>query len=281
MILPVAPKRRRGIPAVLEELRLEESGSPEDRLVATLDGAVSGVVSGDARTRSGLGPEDFERALKAGRTTGSIVELDGDLLMHRDTLVGLQERAKQLLQEFQAANPYRWGTSRGELKSRLAGKLPPRVFERVLEELTHMGRVTLRGDHIHLGGEDLDLPPELAERVSQVSTRLEDGGVSPPTVKDLSTDLGFPAGEVLEHLTFEGEAVKVTPELYLGHKHFQKLTIWLETFFQDHESLEVSQLRSTWGMTRKYSVPVLEYLDREGWTVRQGDVRVPGKRLGG
>jgi selenocysteine-specific elongation factor len=265
---------------VLEELRREESGSPEDRLVAALDGMVSGVASRGARTRSGLGPEEFEQALEAGRTEGRIVELD-DLLMHSDTLAGLQERAEDLLREFQTANPFRWGTSRGELKSRLAKKLPPVVFERVLEELTRQGRVTVREDHLRLGGEGLDLSPELAERISQVSTRLEDGGVSPPTVKDLSTDLKFPAGEVLEYLTFEGEAVKVTPELYLGHKHFQKLTDWLESFFQEHESLEVSQLRSTWGMTRKYSVPVLEYLDREGWTLRQGDVRVPGKRLGG
>jgi selenocysteine-specific elongation factor len=281
VILPVAPKRRRGNPAVLEELRREESGSPEDRLVAALDGMLSGVVRAEARTRSGLGPEEFERALEDGRTGGSIVELDGSFLMHRDTLAGLQDRAEHLLQEFQTANPFRWGTSRGELKSRLAKKLPPAIFERVLEELTRRSRVTVREDHLRLGGEGLDLPPELAERISQVSTRLEDGGVSPPTVKDLSTDLRFPAGEVLEYLTFEGEAVKVTPELYLGHNHFQKLTTWLESFFQEHETLEVSELRSTWGMTRKYSVPVLEYLDREGWTLRWGDVRVPGKRLAG
>lgn len=281
MILPVAPKRRRGNPAVLDELRREESGSPEDRLVAALDGEVSGVVVAEARVRSGLAPEDFDRALEAGRNAGRIVGLVGDLLMHRDTLRGLQARAETLLQEFQAAHPFRWGTSRGELKSRLAKKLPPSVFERVLEELTGQDRVTLREDQVRLGGEGLDLPPELVGRISQVSAILEDGGVSPLTVKDLSTDLGFPAGEVLEYLTFEGEAVKVTPELYLSHKHFQKLTDWLESFFQEHESLEVSQLRSTWGMTRKYSVPVLECLDREGWTLRRGDVRVPGKRLTG
>jgi len=281
VILPVAPKRRRGNPAVLEELRREESGSPEDRLVAALDGEVSGVAIAEARVRSGLASEEFDLALEAGRNEGRIVELAGDLLMHQETLNGLQERAVALLREFQTAHPFRWGTSRGELKSRLAKKLPPPVFERVLEELTRQDRVTQREDHVRLGGEGLDLPPELAGRISQVTAGLEHGGVSPPTVRDLSANLGFPAGEVLEYLTFEGEAVKVTPELYLGHKHFQKLTDWLESFFQDHESLEVSQLRSTWGMTRKYSVPVLEYLDREGWTLRRGDVRVPGKRLVG
>lgn len=281
MILPVAPKRRRGIPAVLEELRLEESGSPEDRLGAALKGMTSGVAPADARTRSGLGTEDFERALEAGRTSGRIVEPGGNLLMHSDTLAGLQARTEKLLEEFQTANPFRWGTSRGELKSRLAKKLPPAIFEWVLAELTDQSRVTEREGHLRLGGETLDLSPELAGRISQVTARIEDGGVSPPTVRELSADLGFPAGDVLEYLTFEGAAVKVTPELYLGHKHFQKLTSWLESFFQEAESLEVSQLRSALGMTRKYSVPVLEYLDREGWTLRRGDVRVPGKRLAG
>ena len=80
-------------------------------------------------------------------------------------------------------------------------------------------------------------------------------------------------------MTFSGQAVKVTPELYLTQAHLGRLTDWLETFFQDQESLSVADLKATWGLSRKYSVPILEYLDKHGWTRRIGDVRSPGKRL--
>jgi selenocysteine-specific elongation factor len=82
-------------------------------------------------------------------------------------------------------------------------------------------------------------------------------------------------------LTFEGQAVKVTPDLYLSSLHLQKLQEWLEDFFRANDRLTVAEMKAAFGLSRKFSVPILEYLDREGWTRRQGDFRVRGRRLGG
>jgi selenocysteine-specific elongation factor len=281
VILPVAPKRRRGSKSTLEELRREESGSPEDRLVAALEALPAGGGREDLARRSGLAPASFEAALAASLTSERARELEDETLIAAKALAALKGRAEELLAGFQEANAFRWGTSRGELKSRLGRKIPAALFGQVLVELETEGRVSQRGDHVRLGGAEIRLAPELEARVTQVAQALEDGGPTPPSAKELQAQLGFPATEVLEHLTFEGVAVKVTPELYLSHKHFRKLTTWLESYFQTHADLEVATLRTAWGMSRKYSVPVLEFLDREGWTRREGDVRVPGRRMTG
>lgn len=73
--------------------------------------------------------------------------------------------------------------------------------------------------------------------------------------------------------------MKVTPELFLGRRHLDSIRAWMKEFFQSHSELSMADLRTGLGMSRKYSVPVLEYLDRQGWTRRAGDVRVPGRRL--
>jgi selenocysteine-specific elongation factor len=281
VILPVAPKRRRGNPDTVSELLREESGSPEDRLVATLERLPTGGTPGEVRRTSGLPEAEFDTALASASKEGRAVVLEDESLVAGAVLTRFARCAEELLAGFQSADPFRWGTSRGELKSRLSGGLSAVLFERILVELKSTGRVTQREDHVRLGDPAMRLPPDLETQVAQVAKALEDGGAAPPSRKELGRELGFAVAPILDHLTFEGQAVKVTPELYLSHNHFHALTAWLETFFQGHSSLEVAELKHAWGMSRKYSVPVLEYLDREAWTRREGDVRVPGKRLRG
>ena len=53
---------------------------------------------------------------------------------------------------------------------------------------------------------------------------------------------------------------------------------WLAGFFAEKDDLNVADLREGLGMSRKYSVPILEFLDRQGWTRRIGDIRQAGRR---
>jgi selenocysteine-specific elongation factor len=170
---------------------------------------------------------------------------------------------------------------RGELKSSLGSGLSADAFDAVIRELIAAGRVSERRDHFRLGSAAFELPPQLRSQVEAVVRELADNEANPLSPKELQDRTGSQAHEVLEHLTFEGQAVRVTPDLYLSSRHLQKLQEWLEDFFQGHDRLTVAELKNAWGLSRKFSVPILEYLDRDGWTRRQGDFRVPGRRLDG
>jgi selenocysteine-specific elongation factor len=80
-------------------------------------------------------------------------------------------------------------------------------------------------------------------------------------------------------LTFEGRVVKVTPDFYISRRHFEDLLGWITETLGAGAEISLADLRETWGMSRKFSVPFLEHLDREGWTRRTGDVRAKGRRL--
>jgi selenocysteine-specific elongation factor len=213
--------------------------------------------------------------------TGRAVALDGGNYLSKKELQRRMDRAEASLTDFHRAHPLRWGMGRGELKSSLGSGLSADAFDAVIRELIAAGRVSERRDHFRLGSAAFELPPQLRSQVEAVVRELADNEANPLSPKELQDRTGSQAHEVLEHLTFEGQAVRVTPDLYLSSRHLQKLQEWLEDFFQGHDRLTVAELKNAWGLSRKFSVPILEYLDRDGWTRRQGDFRVPGRRLDG
>jgi selenocysteine-specific elongation factor len=278
VILPAPPKRRRGHRTALEELRREESGSVEDRLLAALDGMPLGGAAHEIFREAGLSPSSAQPGLEALLAQGRAVAIGDDQLVSAAALSALQRKAVGILGQLQRDYPLRWGTSRGELKSRLGVKLTTAVFDRVVADLARSGEVSTRDDHVRLGGEAMELPADVQAKVEQVAEMLDRGGGTPPMAREIESQLGEPVHEILEHLTFGGEAAKVSPDLYLHRSQLRRILDWLEGYFQEHDDLNVSDLREGLGMSRKYSVPILEYLDKQGWTRRIGDVRRPGRR---
>jgi selenocysteine-specific elongation factor len=119
VILPVAPTRRRGHGPSLDELRREETGSVEERVLATLDGMPNGGGALDIARAAGVPATATGVGLDVLVADGRAVRVGEDLLVSASVLRGLAEGASAVLRQLQRDNPLRWGTSRGELKSRL------------------------------------------------------------------------------------------------------------------------------------------------------------------
>jgi selenocysteine-specific elongation factor len=281
VILPGAPKRRRGHARALEEVRREESGSAGERILAVLESRETGEIVAELSGKLGLAPPEVEDALQRLVEEEQVRSLPDGRFLSRRNLAALVARAEEALAAYQESHPLRWGMGRGDLGSRLARRLPPSLLDGVILELKESGRVSEREEHLRLGDGEQVLPPDLQVRVDEVAAALEAGGMTPPSLKELEGNLGYSPAESLEHLVFSGRVVKVSPDLYLNRLQYNTLTDWVAEVFREQETLSLAELRQRWGMSRKYSVPFLEYLDKEGWTRRRADIRVPGRRLSG
>jgi selenocysteine-specific elongation factor len=281
ILVPAARKHRRGRPEILDALHREESGSVDDRVAAALDAAGKPLSETALAKALGIPGTEAQAALAALAEAGRAVPVDESNFLSNKTLQDLGARAEATLDAFQKDHPIRWGMGRGELKSSLGTGITAPVFDAVIRELIAAGRVSQRGDHFRRGDPEHALPPQLRSQVDAVARELARDQANPPSPKELEERTGARVHEVLEHLTFEGQAVKVTPDLYLSSLHLQKLQEWLRNFFETNDRLTVAELKAAFGLSRKFSVPILEYLDREGWTRRQGDFRVRGRRLDG
>jgi selenocysteine-specific elongation factor len=277
VLVPQAEKRRQHDAAGLDDLRRRESGTPSERFLAALEAFELGGQGPEIARRAGLGEEEVRSVL--AESSGHVRRVGDNLLISPRSFQDLASRIEKILESAQDQNPLRWGVGKGELKSRLSPQMPSVLLEELLADLSRQGRVSLRADRVRLGQAETALPPGLQAQVDRVEALLEAGGKSPPFLRELEEQAGFPVFQILDHLTFEGRVGKVTADFYISRRHFEELLGWITESLGAGAEISLADLRETWGMSRKFSVPFLEHLDREGWTRRTGDVRAKGRRL--
>ncbi len=93
---------------------------------------------------------------------------------------------------------------------------------------------------------------------------------TPPTVRELQL-AGFPR-DVIEAAARAGLVVRITPDLVVTPSLAARAEAAVRAA---GGGITVSAFRETMGTSRKYAVPMLEWLDRRGITRREGDLRFP------
>jgi selenocysteine-specific elongation factor len=105
---------------------------------------------------------------------------------------------------------------------------------------------------------------------------LQEGGFMPPEAKELEEKLGVPRKlllDLLGVLESRGQVVKVTADLYFANAALEKARTALTNHLTAQGEITAAAFRDLLGISRKTAIPLLEYFDRTGLTLRVGDVR--------
>jgi len=81
------------------------------------------------------------------------------------------------------------------------------------------------------------------------------------------------AAPVFRLLQEQGELVKVKEEMFFTSQALERIRDMVRGFFRDNPEMEPSDFRTVTGLSRKFAIPLLEYMDKEKMTVRVGDKR--------
>jgi len=168
------------------------------------------------------------------------------------------------------AHPERAGLTM-ELLRPLAQKAFPSgdVFAELLKDLCQNG-FKRQAKYITSLSHKPALPPNLRAAGEHIRQAL--AGTDPPARKLLA---GTSEGaQALRFLIEAGEVVEVSPELAIGAAQFNRFRMLLKNHLRTHTQGTASELRQALGTTRRILIPLLEKMDRDGITRRQGDVRV-------
>jgi len=127
-------------------------------------------------------------------------------------------------------------------------------------------------------GSEITLTPEEERARQQIEQAFAKAGLTVPTVKEVLVQLSIEnrrAEKILQILLREKVLVRVSADLIFHADALNKLTALLASYKKNKgERIGVPSFKELTGITRKYAIPLLEYLDRQRLTRRAGDERV-------
>ncbi len=274
-----APKRRHGRDQDLEAVKLKEGGDPALIIEqAVLDAGAAGQAEKESRLLAEKYPGDDP--LPPLMESGRIVKL-GKRLFHADVVEklarGIEERSAAHLAE----RPLAWGVGRQALRTTLAQDIPQASFQLLLEHLADDGRLRLRGEHVRVGEGEPSPEDEALVWVEKVEAAWREGGLTPPAMSAVA-ELGVPEAQVpdlLEYLTGSGRLVRTSAEFLIHAEALETFLAGLRDLFDAQEVATVGDVGQHFGISRRYSVPLLEHCDRLGYTERREAERRRGAEL--
>jgi selenocysteine-specific elongation factor len=135
----------------------------------------------------------------------------------------------------------------------------------------------VQGETVRLGGRRIQLSPEEVAARDQISAAFQKAGLAVPSAREVLEKSQVDrarAERLLRILLKENVLHKVTEELIFHQTALRELREILARRKAQNPRLSVADFKALTGLTRKYAIPLLEYLDRERVTRREGDERV-------
>ena len=255
-------------------------GKRDEILTAMTDRAPFGLTLSDVQGRTGWLDAEVHRAAEnlARADKVKIVSADPLIFLGRKMFDEIRRKTADRVARFHKDNPLSPGMAREDLRASLGKRVRPETFRAALEELAAEKNLELRGELIKRAGAEIELQPEETRAKEQIERAFSSAGLAVPAVKDVLAKLpveGQRAEKLLQLLLREKNLVRVTHELVFHRQALANLRAQLSAYKQTKGArLTVPAFKDLTGITRKYAIPLLEYLDRERVTRRAGDERV-------
>jgi selenocysteine-specific elongation factor len=278
VVLDPQPKRRykRFSASILDRLKALSKGSPEEVLLQALI-TLGAAPFEQLKKVANLEASIIDQAVEALLASGQMVVLDGDAHQLRPkSWVASRadwEQGKlkylEILSDFHKKNPLRLGMPTEEIKSRI--KITPRLFSAVADRLSEKGEVVVAGALARLPDHQVEFAPKDQAKVDRLLERFSSAPFSPPTIKDSVQEIGE---DLYQALVALGILVPVSAEVVFRAEDLDRAVSDVKGLAEQHGSFTLAQARDHWNTTRRYVQDLLEYLDRQGITVRIGDGKI-------
>lgn len=262
----------------LAALDLDPARHPADAVAAMITAAGLPGLPRDALTaRAGVPPPAVAGTIAALAVRG--IEVAGDRLVAASHLARAKESLVKLVTAFHRAQPLSDGLPREEAREKVAARAEAAIFERLLDDLKKT-RTLVGADRLALATHTVAATGEDARIKGAIAAAYEAAGLKPPDAATVQAAAGAPAAMVekitavlvrekvlvrLDTLTFHASALQVLKDEIRAMKAGSS---------GGPVTVDVAAFKDRYGISRKFAIPLLEYLDRERVTRRTGDARL-------
>lgn len=276
---PLPDKAKRFRNERIEFLSLLTGGDDEGVIRALAERAEVAGIDSAALLRYGFAFERGQAKLEELSRTGALSEI-GQSCIAREVIEGKEREMRDVLERFAASNKLAWGMERETLRERLGvGDAP--LFDHLIRVGGERGEIFSKGGRVRFGSGEMELEKRDARVLDALVERIGKAGFEFAAKSDL---VEIEANEkrlssFMHILLGEGRIVRILSYGYLGTENHGRMLEILSSHFEGTEHLSVGDFKELFGFSRKYAVPMLEYLDSEGYTMRVDDSRVEGRKL--
>lgn len=265
-----APRRWEGRVGAWEAIL---AGDPESAFGAAVELAgEDGLAAERTPIVLGLPPSAVPEAARYGR----VRRLNGRWYSGRAWTSTL-DRLLEVVADLHAADRRAPGVSLESVRSVAATAASPDLVEACLRHHLETGSLEAVGPRVALPGSGATLSESEREQMDRLRAALREGGLQPPTVSDLKRSLRI-ARDVLDdllRLLAESDEIRsVTPEIHVDASALDEMISRVRGLMRPGEAAAPTVFKEEFGLSRKYLIPLLEYLDRAGVTRRTGEGRV-------
>ncbi len=277
VLQPWPPAHRRGDPALegrLQALRTGDAGMLAERFLD--ERAEFATPIAPLYHFLNLREEEARERLDE-RAAIRVLSEDSEHLYTTDAKwTALAAALVQALQEYHAAHPLEAGRDMDALRERLPLPASPKAFRLFVTRLEHEGQVAREGHLLRLPDHRVALRSREQEAAARIRGLLAQTPLAPPDLRQMEVETGLDRTglvQVLRVLERERVVVRAGGDLYFLRETIDAVTRTLREQFSDADEITPAMFRDRFQTTRKYAIPLLEQLDREGVTFRKGDAR--------
>ena len=271
-VLDASPMKQASDPAVF--LKVAESLEPEKILLARIvrQGA-SGLSIERAISETGYSAKVIGTLLGAPLQKREIIRL-GNLFVDGGAFDALKAGIIERMKAFHSQNPLVEGISREQLREQQSVK--PEMFGAVVDALVRDQKLDRVGELVRLPGRGVVMKDEEAESKKKIEEAFALAGLKVPALHEVIAGLKVDkvrAQKIVTLLLRDKVLVKVSDELVFHSTALAELRRQIVAQKARSQRIDVAAFKQLTGVSRKYAIPLLEYLDRERVTRRVGDAR--------
>ncbi|MCU1254613.1 MAG: selenocysteine-specific translation elongation factor SelB [Candidatus Angelobacter sp.] len=275
VVLDAFPMSRQKQDAVQHFLRTLSSGNRQDALLARIARrGHEGLSLAAAVRETGLKQSVLQPLIAALVQQKQIIQV-AEFLLANEAMQKTREKLTATLEAFHKANPLVGGISKEELREKLG--LHQTIMEAMLAQLSGDKKAEVSGEQVRLAGRGVELKDEEAKAKAQIEKAFADAGLKVPLMKEVLDKLPVDKARAQKLVTLllrDRVLIKLADDLVFHQTALQGLRQLMATQKSKAPKIDVATFKDLLGVTRKYAIPLLEYLDQQRITRRVGDERI-------
>lgn len=248
------------------------------QLVKTHPGIISAA---EITGRFGLLKNEAEQMMRQALENGDAVEIDPSPLQicNRNYFEYLENCLVEALQNQHETQSLMEGFALDSLKKYFPHDVSDQVYRAVVRILEQENKISISSGLISLSGFKVSLGDDEQSIYEAISDSFRKAGMSPPNpAEEIAKHSHKNAKSIFDLLIARGELKRIAKDFFLHRKALDDLVNSIKNR-AGQDGFVVPDFKEWFGISRKYAIPLLEYLDSQSITYRDGDVRKLSKRI--